>query len=198
MSRRRGVANVAVSGGRTPAEMFRVMSSMPVNWVKVRIWQVDERVAPDGDPARNRGLLATLPVRADHIHAMPVTAGDLPAAAARYAASLPARFDVVHLGMGDDGHTASWPPGDSVIDSALPVALSEPYDGRARMTITPSVVNAARTRIVVLAGESKAVSLLGWLLERDLPIGRVRRPGTTVFADEAACSKIRSFAQPGG
>lgn len=195
--RRRGVAYVAVSGGRTPAEMFRAMASMPVNWANVHVWQVDERVAPDGDPARNRGLLATLPVPPDQLHAMPVIADDLPAAAARYAASLPVRLDVVHLGLGDDGHTASWPPGDSVIDSALPVALGEPYNGHVRMTLTPAVVNAARTRIVVLAGESKAVPLLGWMLERDLPISRVRRPGTTVFADEAACSKIRSFAQPG-
>ena len=196
--RRRGVASVAVSGGRTPAEMFRMMSSMTVNWPNLHVWQVDERVAPDGDPVRNSGLLATLPVSADHIHAMPVTGDDLPAAAVRYATSLPARFDVVHLGMGDDGHTASWPPGDTVIDSPLPVALSEPYNGHVRMTLTPSVVNSARTRIVVLTGEAKAVPLLGWMLERDLPISRVRRPRTTIFADEAACSKIRSFAQPGG
>ena len=175
-----------------------MMSSMTVNWPNVHVWQVDERVAPDGDPVRNSGLLATLPVSADQIHAMPVTVDDLPAAADRYAASLPARFDVVHLGMGDDGHTASWPPGDPVIDSPRPVALSEPYNGHVRMTLTPSVVNSARTRIVVLTGEAKAVPLLGWMLERDLPIGRVRRPGTTIFADEAACSKIRSFAQPGG
>ncbi len=195
--RRRGVANIAVSGGRTPAEMFRVMSLMPVSWGNVCVWQVDERVAPDGDPARNQGMLATLPVSAGQLHAMPVTADDLAAGAARYAASLPSRFDIIHLGLGDDGHTASWPPGDSVIDSGLPVALSETYNGHVRMTLTPSVVNAARARIVVLAGEAKAVPLLGWLLERDLPISRVRRPGTTVFADEAACSKIRSFAQPG-
>ncbi len=171
---------------------------MRLDWRNVHVWQIDERVAPDGDPSRNLGLLAILPIPAEHVHAMPVSNSDLRAAAAEYGASLPARFDVVHLGLGDDGHTASWPPGDPVIDSASPVALSEPYNGYVRMTLTPSVVNAARTRVVVLAGEAKAVPLLGWMLERDLPISRVRRPGTTVFADEAACSKIRSFAQPGG
>ncbi len=196
--RRRGRATVAFSGGRTPAEMFARLATMPVSWDDVDVWQVDERVAPDGDPARNVGLLAILPVPAGQIHPMPVTAPDVAHAAADYAAGLPAAFDVVHLGLGDDGHTASWPPGDPVVDAAGAVAVSGRFNGHVRMTLTPATVNAARTRMVVLAGEAKAAPLLGWVLQRDLPISRVRTVATTVFADVAACAQLPSSPRPFG
>ena len=112
--RRRGAATIAVSGGSTPALMFADLAQMDVPWGAVDVWQVDERVAPAADPARNAHLLVALPLAKRRVHLMAVTARDQRAAARRYAASLPDRFDVVHLGMGDDGHTASWPPGDDV------------------------------------------------------------------------------------
>jgi 6-phosphogluconolactonase/glucosamine-6-phosphate isomerase/deaminase len=107
--RRRGAASLALSGGSTPGVMLTVLASLDVPWRKVGVWQVDERVAPDGDPARNARLLAQLDGTGARVRAMSVTARDLAAAARRYAAQLPDRFDVVHLGLGDDGHTASWP-----------------------------------------------------------------------------------------
>lgn len=179
----RGTASLAVSGGSSVTELFAALAALDVPWSQAEVWQVDERVAPDGHPDRNANTLAALPGR--H-HPMPVTASDLASAAARYARSLPARFDVIHLGMGDDGHTASWPPGDPVIDRVEPVALSGVYQGRVRMTLTPPVVNAARGRVVLVFGPAKAAALAAW----DGPIARVRRTGTVVFADEAAAAAL--------
>ena len=187
--RRRGRADIAVSGGRTPAAMFVVMVDLTIPWHDLHIWQIDERVAPDGDPDRNLGLLAVLPMPATNVHAMGVSEENLVRSASAYASGLPSRFDVVHLGLGGDGHTASWPPGDPVIDSSASVAITEPYKGRVRMTLTPSVVNSARSRLVVATGADKAVPFRQWLLEdRSVPIHRVRIAGTTVFIDEAAAS----------
>ncbi len=189
--RRRGTAAIAVSGGSTPALMFADLAQMDVPWLAVYVWQVDERVAPDDDPARNAHLLATLPIPKNRVHLMAVTARDRRAAARRYAASLPERFDVVHLGMGDDGHTASWPPADAVIDSVQPVAMSGLYNGFVRMTLTPVVVNGARHRLVLAPGAAKAEAMRRWLLEdRSLPIQRVRRTNTVVVIDDAAATQL--------
>lgn len=163
--------------------MFEVLAALDVPWKHVRVWQVDERVAPDGDPDRNAGQLDALPGK--H-HLMPVTAKDLAAACRRYATTLPDRFDVVHLGMGDDGHTASWPPGDPVIDRREPVALSGAYQGRVRMTFTPPVVNAARGRVILTFGAGKAGALAAW----DGPVSRVKRSSTALFIDEAAAGRL--------
>ena len=98
---------------------------------------------------------------------------------------------IVHLGIGDDGHTASWPPGDPVADSDEPVALSREYRGYVRMTLTPPVVNAARYRLVLAAGAGKAAPLEGWLLGNDsLPIHRVRASDTVVVVDRAAAARL--------
>jgi len=189
--RRRGTATVAVSGGSTPALMFADLAQMDVPWSAVDVWQVDERVAPDDDPARNAHLLAALPVANSRVHLMAVTVRDQRAAARRYASSLPDRFDVVHLGMGDDGHTASWPPADPVIDCADPVAMSGFYNGFVRMTLTPVVVNAARHRLVLAPGAAKATPMRRWLLEdRSMPIQRVRRTNTLVVIDDAAAAQL--------
>ena len=186
--RRRGSATLAVSGGSTAPPMFDALLACDVPWECTTIWQVDERVAPDGDRDRNAKQLQGLPSR---IQLMPVTSKDLRAAARRYAASLPDRFDVVHLGMGGDGHTASWPPGDPVVDSTRPVEVTGEFNGRRRMTLTPLVVNAARSRLVLTVGSSKAAMVERWM-ERDaeIPIDRVRRAGTVVFLDQEAASRL--------
>jgi 6-phosphogluconolactonase/glucosamine-6-phosphate isomerase/deaminase len=181
--------------------MLAVLATLDVPWPAVEVFQVDERVAPDGDPDRNAGQLAVLAVQRRRLHLMPVTSTDLGAAAARYAARLPEQFDIVHLGMGDDGHTASWPPGDPVIDSARRVDISGEFNGRVRMTLTPGTVNRARMRLVLVTGAGKAPMVERWLAgdptittpdpnpipnPNPLPIQRVRRSDTVVVLDGAA------------
>jgi len=181
---------IAVSGGSTAPELFDALVRHDVPWDRTTVWQVDERIAPDGDVARNAGQLDTLPVR---VRPMPVTASDLRAAARRYAATLPARFDVVHLGLGDDGHTASWPPHDPVVDSTRDCEVVDEFNGYRRMTLTPRVVNAARSRMVLTLGSSKAGMVERWMLrDPELPIDRVRRSATWVFLDPPAAAGLPS------
>lgn len=188
--RRRGSASVAFSGGSTAPALIASTVAHSVPWAQVTVWQVDERLAPDGHPDRNANQLAILPDEAT-VKLMPVTAKDLRRAAARYAAGLPDRFDVVHLGVGDDGHTASWPPDDPVIDSTRPVELCGEYQGHVRMTLTPIVVNDARHRLVFVTGKSKARVMADWLLgDTTMPICRVRHWRTVVVLDKAAASRL--------
>ena len=188
--RRRGSATLALSGGTSAPPMFDALLGEEVPWEHIRVWQVDERIAPDGDPGRNAAQLDPIPAS---VELMPVTARDLRAAARRYAAGLPERFDVVHLGLGDDGHTASWPPGDPVVESHRPCELVGDFNGFRRMTLTPSVVNQARSRLVLTFGRSKAPMVARWLSgDPDLPVDRLRRSGTWVFVDPAAVADVPS------
>ncbi|MET0146044.1 MAG: 6-phosphogluconolactonase [Ilumatobacteraceae bacterium] len=189
--RTRGTAALAVSGGSTAPPMLDALTAMDLPWEAIGTWQVDERVAPDGDPDRNATQLADFP---GPLHLMPVTAERLAAAAAEYASGLPARFDVVHLGIGPDGHTASWPPGDPVIASTLAVDLSDEYQGRVRMTLTPPVIDVARGRVVLVQGADKAAAVAAWLegdaSPAELPVSRVPTTGTVVVLDPSAASGL--------
>ena len=154
----------------------------------VTAYPVDQRVAPDGDPDRNAGMLEALSAGAP---SMPVTATERDRACRRYAERLPDRLDVVHLGLGDDGHTASWPPADPVIDAKGAVAMSGEYKGRVRMTLTVHAVNAARRRMVLATGEPKAEAVERWMLhDPDVPINRVSRTGTLVVLDTDAAARL--------
>jgi len=179
----------AVSGGRTPWAMFAHLSDkMP--WENVTIYQVDERVAPEDDPTRNlTHLRESLPPGGSaDVRAMPVNADDLGEAAADYARSLPDAFDLVHLGLGPDGHTASLVPGDPVLEvSDRDVALTGEYQGRRRMTLTYPVLDRAHHLLWLVTGEDK-VEALGRLRESDpsIPGGRVSSAHALVIADSAA------------
>jgi len=188
---RRGAATVAFSGGSTPALMLAALAELDLPWKATTVFQVDERIAPDGDPDRNSRLLEVLRSQGTSIDLMAVTAKDLEAAADAYAALLPDKLDVVHLGLGDDGHTASWPPGDPVIEATGKVALSAEYKGRRRMTLTVSAVNAARHRVVLATGSAKAPVIERWLLhDHALPVDRVSRANTLVVLDSAAAARL--------
>ena len=198
----RGRFIMAVSGGHTPWLMLRALAGEDVPWESVHVVQVDERVAPAGHPDRNlthlrESLLEQAPLRPGQIHAMPVESPDLAAAATRYALTLrelagsPTVLDLVHLGLGPDGHTASLVPGDKVLDVAgVDVALTGLYQGRRRMTLTYPVLNRARRVLWVVTGAEKRVALER-LLDGDpsIPAGRVRRDLALVVADRAAAGR---------
>jgi len=188
----RGSFSVAVSGGRNPWAMFAELARQQIDWSRVAIFQVDERVAPAGDEARNlTHLLASLPEPARaQVVAMPVEDQDLNAAADRYASRLPARFDLVHLGLGPDGHTASLVPGDPALDVLdRDVALSGPYQGTRRMTLTYPVLNRARARLWLVTGEDKLDPLRRLRgHDRSIPAGRVQAEDSLILADSAAAA----------
>jgi 6-phosphogluconolactonase len=186
-----GSFTFAVSGGRTPWAMFAELAHEDVPWSSVVIYQVDERVAPAGDPDRNLTHLRealTGAAAGATVKAMPVNASDLAAGASEYAAALPERFDLVHLGMGPDGHTASLVPGDPVLDiTGQDVGVTEPYMGHRRMTLTFPAIDRAHEVVWLISGADKAAPLAK-LYARDtsIPAGRVTTTSQVVFADKAA------------
>jgi 6-phosphogluconolactonase len=181
---------LAVSGGGTPGAMFSALAGEDVPWSQTSVYQVDERVAPSGDADRNlTHLLASLPEGArERVLPMPVEADDLEAAAAEYAASLPERFDLIHLGLGPDGHTASLVPGDPVLEvDDRDVALTGLYNGRRRMTLTYPVLARASAVLWLVAGADKAEALQLMLAgDASIPAGRVAAARSIVVADSAA------------
>jgi 6-phosphogluconolactonase len=207
----RGRYALAVSGGHTPWIMLRELAKEDLSWSGVHIYQVDERVAPEGHPDRNlthlrESLLEHAQVPPENIHAMPVEAPDLESAAAQYAlalqevAGLPPVLDLVHLGLGPDGHTASLVPGDPVLNiTDVDVAGTGVYQGRRRMTLTYPAINRARRILWVVTGSEKA-EMLGRLLDGDqsIPAGRIRREQALLLADRAAAGRLTAEHKLGG
>src|SRR5271165_2818470 len=184
----RGRFVAAFSGGHSPWLMLRALADEEVPWNKVYIVQVDERVAPAGDPGRNlthlrESLLDHAPIPSGHIYAMPVEAPNLSAAAAEYASTLqdvvgtPPVFDLVHLGLGPDGHTASLVPGDPVLEIAsADVGVTRVYQGHRRMTLTYPILNRARRILWLVTGADKAEMLVRLRSSDDsIPAGRLRQ-----------------------
>ncbi len=198
----RGRFTMAVSGGHTPWVMLRELASQDVPWPSVEVLQVDERVAPAGDSDRNlthlaESLLARAPLRPDQVHAMPVEHANLDAAASEYSGILrklagsPPVLDLVHLGLGPDGHTASLVPGDRVLDvTDADVALAGPYQGHRRMTLTYPTINHARRILWVVTGAEKA-PMLQRLQRADpsIPGGRIEQDRALLLADRAAAAR---------
>jgi 6-phosphogluconolactonase len=184
----RGRFIMAVSGGKTPWLMLRALADEDVPWASVHIVQVDERVAPAGHPDRNlthinESLMAHAALPPGQLHAMPVEDPDLDAAAARYALTLqeiagtPPILDLVHLGLGPDGHTASLVPGDPVLEVvSRDVAVTGVYQGRRRMTLTYPIINRSRRILWLITGSEKTEMLMR-LRNGDpsIPAGRVRQ-----------------------
>lgn len=182
----------AVSGGRTPWAMFAHLDDAGMPWDDVAIYQVDERVAPDGDPDRNlTHLRESLPDRDVEVHAMPVNDADLDAAAAAYAQTLPDRFDLVHLGLGPDGHTASLVPSDPVLDvTDRKVGLTQPYQGHPRMTLTYPVLDRAAQIMWLVTGAEKAGPLERLRAgDQSIPAGRVTAGNQVAIADASAAGQ---------
>ena len=199
----RGKFVMAVSGGKTPWIMLRDLAKQEVPWNGVQVVQVDERIAPEGDPDRNlthlrESLLEHAPLRPGQIHAMPVETTNSETACMQYARTLneiagsPPVLDLVHLGLGPDGHTASLVPGDPVLDvKDADVALTGMYQNRRRMTLTYPIINRSRRVLWLVTGSEKA-GMHARLQAGDvsIPAGRVSRDHAVVLADLAAAGQV--------
>ena len=199
----RGSFAMAVSGGHTPWLMLRDLAKEEVPWNAMHVFQVDERVAPAGHADRNlthlrESLLEHAPLRAEQIYAMPVESPDLETAAIEYAKTLqsiagsPPVLDLVHLGLGPDGHTASLVPGDPVLDiKDADVALTGIYQGRRRMTLTYPILNRSRFVLWLVTGSEKA-GMFARLQAGDtlIPAGRIQADRAVVLADRAAAGRV--------
>jgi 6-phosphogluconolactonase len=202
----RGRFVMAVSGGHVPWQMFRILANEKIPWQDVHVVQVDERAAPAGDQDRNlthlrESLLSQVPLLPGQFHAMPVEENDLEAAAASYAnllrqiAGSPPVLDLVHLGLGPDGHTASLVPGDPVVDvTDRDVAVTGVYQKRRRLTLTYPILNRARCILWLVTGPEKA-EILQRLVSDDesIPAGRIQRNMAVVLADRSAASNTKGI-----
>lgn len=198
----RGQFLMAVSGGRTPWIMLRALANERLPWDKIHIFQVDERVAPAGDPDRNlthlrESLLEHAPLPEQNLHPMPVEQADLESGAAQYSKTLeqlagnPPVLDLVHLGMGPDGHTASLIPGDPALNvTDRDAAMTGVYQGRRRMTLTYPVLNRARRILWLITGADKKAALQKMrAADPSIPAGRIRQEHALVLADREAAGR---------
>jgi 6-phosphogluconolactonase len=184
----RGSFSVALSGGRAPWRMVELLGDHPIDWDRTEVFQVDERIAPQGDPDRNlTELVRHAPATAlGRLRPMPVNGDDLEAAAASYEAELPPELDLVHLGLGPDGHTASLVPGDAVLEvTDRHVAVTDgPYQGRRRMTLTYPALAKARKILWLITGEDKRDALAKLIAgDPSIPAGRVEARDAVVVTD---------------
>lgn len=187
---RSGSFTLALS--KAPRQMLDALVAGDVPWSAMSIFQVDERIAPAGHEDRNLiALSAGLPPEAKaSLRPMPVEEANFEAAAGRYAAGLPAHLDLVHLGLGPDGHTASLVPGDPVLEIRdRLVAITREYQGRRRMTLTYPALAAAREIVWLVTGDTKRDALERLLAgDTSIPAVRIFNPRQLVIADEAAMS----------
>lgn len=196
---------LALSGGTTPRQMLGILAAKTIDWRKVHLVQVDERIAPLGGPERNLtqlrdALLDHVPIPEGQVEPMPVDDADLAAAAERYGrlldrlAGSPALLDLVQLGLGADGHTASLVPGDAALEvSRADVAITAPYNGWRRMTLTFPIINRARRILWLVTGADKA-EVTARLVQGDpsLVASRINRESALLLVDRAAVVRLRS------
>ena len=202
----RGLFTLAVSGGKTPWVMLKDLASEEVPWSRVHVFQIDERIAPEGDPDRNlthlhESLLGNAPIPKENIHAMPVNAADPEEGVREYAETLrefcgnPPTLDMAHLGLGPDGHTASLIPNDPVLEVAdRDVALTDPvnlYQSRRRMTLTYPMINRSRQILWLATGAAK-IPMIAKLRTADhsIPGGRVSQTNALLLTDTEAASGL--------
>ncbi len=198
----RGQFTIALSGGSTPWIMLARLAEQDLPWDRVKVFQVDERAVPDGDPERNlvqirEHFADRISLPTENLYAMPVISEDLNRGARQYEQTLVELaggkpvIDVIHLGLGGDGHTASLVPGDPVLEvSDCDVATTQTYNGRRRMTLTYPIINRARHILWLITGEGKAEMLRRLIQgDDDIPAGRISQTQATVLADDAALEK---------
>ena len=206
ISHRSGVQHIALSGGSTPKQLYRLLASDAwrerVNWANLHLWWGDERCVPPQDPESNYGeaerlLLAHVPVPAAHIHRVRGEA-DPTAECARYAADIAAhipdsRYDWIILGIGDDGHTASLFPGATDYASGENVAIAHhPQSGQTRLTLTAPLIMRGKRLSYLATGSGKASILSQIAAGADYPAARIRATdgATEYHLDRAAAAQL--------
>jgi 6-phosphogluconolactonase len=191
--------SLAISGGRTPWEMLKILSKADLPWQRINLFQVDERVAPDGHPDRNltqlfQAISGTAMVTQLRIFPMPVLAEDLEEGCRDYIKVLDEvtegkGLDIIHLGLGIDGHTASLVPGDGVMEvqDRLVACTQNTYQGRIRMTLTYPLLNGAKQLLWIVTGNEKQ-EMVQRLLKQDpsIPAGKIRQENALLMVDKAA------------
>ena len=191
--------SMAISGGRTPWEMLKILSKASLPWTRVNLFQVDERVAPDGHADRNltqlfQAIEGSPLVTQLRIFPMPVLADNLDEGCRNYIQVLDEvtegkGLDLIHLGLGSDGHTASLVPGDGVLDlqDRLVACTQNTYQGRIRMTLTYPLLNSAKRILWIVTGAEKQV-MVQRLLQQDasIPAGAVNQANALLMVDQAA------------
>lgn len=194
----RGTASLAVSGGATPRRMFEELAKSDLPWHAIHLFQVDERLAPDGHTERNltalkEHLLAHIALPAARFHPMPVGLANLADAAERYQRVLrdtcgtPPVIDVVHLGLGRDGHTASLFPGDPAVKvEDTDVTATGEHGGWVRLTLTLPVLRAARHIVWLVTGAEKTGAVRALREGGDILAARVPGAEAVLVADAAA------------
>ncbi len=194
----RGKFLLAVSGGKNPWAMLKLLASEVLPWERIHIFQIDERIAPAGDPDRNLThlleSLKTASIALENIHSMPVNGIDPIEGAKSYEETLiricgiPPILDLAHLGLGPDGHTASLVPNDPVLTvGERDVAITGIYQDRCRMTLIYPMINRSRKILWLATGAEKA-PMIARLKDADpsIPAGRISQENALLFADEAA------------
>ncbi len=196
----RGRASVMLAGGSTPRAVYRHLAqTQGLPWDKVEIYFGDERAVPPGDPQSNyrmarESLLDAVSIPSSQIHRMPAERPDREVAAEEYARLLPERLDLIILGVGEDGHTASLFPGSSALSERVRkvVAVVGPQ-ALHRVTVTPPVIAAAREKIILVSGAGKAGAVAQALEGPDQPVqcpAQLARDGIWIM-DRAAASGLR-------
>lgn len=216
----RGQASIVLTGGRIATAIYQAVRELPardaVDWSRVDVWWGDERFLPSGHPDRNEtqagtSLLDVVPLDPARVHPMPASDGpigaDPEAAAAYYATALAAaarpgtatlpHFDVLLLGVGEDGHVASIFPGHPVGYESRPVSAvrGSPKPPPVRLTLTLPAINTAEEVWLVAAGAGKARAVglaLAGAGPVQLPAAGVRGLSRTLWLlDRAAATQVR-------
>jgi 6-phosphogluconolactonase len=191
--------SMAISGGRTPWEMLKILAKADLPWQRVNLFQVDERVAPDGHADRNltqlfQAIAGTPMVTQLRIFPMPVLAADLEEGCREYTQVIHEvtegkSLDLIHLGLGSDGHTASLVPEDGVMEvqDRLVACTQNTYQGRIRMTLTYPLLNSAKQLLWIVTGSEKQ-EMVKRLLQQDpsIPAGSIRQENALLLVDQAA------------
>ena len=170
----RGLATIALAGGSTPKPLYEKLAEQDLPWEKIHVFWGDERYVPADHPDSNEGMarrawLDQVPLPAANIHPMPTDASDPAAAAAQHEAEVQAfftistgtfpAFDIILLGIGDDGHTASLFPHTDALQVRDRLITVGNKDGQPRLTFTAPLINQAHAVLFLVAGASKRPAL---------------------------------------